>query len=225
VTEAADPLSATNDRSDDGLLADQPLSYPVVRERLVLQGGAWAVRQDTVDLGAAGQVTREYLDHPGAVGVLALDGDDRVLLVRQYRHPVRSLMWELPAGLCDVAGEALEVTAARELWEETGYVSERLEPLLDTNLSPGSSSERLVIFLAPQVRLSSEMRHEASGEEIGMEVAWRPLDEVLDGILAGRLRNPSLALGVLALRERRRRGGAGPGVGADQLRVRSAPYA
>ncbi len=222
MTEATDAPSATS-RPDEGPLSDQEVSLPVLDGRLVLQGGAWAMRQDTVELGAAGQVTREYLDHPGAVGVLALDGDDRVLLVRQYRHPVRALLWELPAGLCDVSGEALEVTAARELWEETGYVADELQPLLDTFLSPGSSSERLVLFLAPSVRPSHESRHEASGEEVGMEVAWWPLDEVLDGIIAGRLRNPSVALGVLALRERRRRRVDRDGVEAS--RARSAPYA
>ena len=126
-----------------------------------------------------------------AVGVLALDGD-RVLLVRQYRHPVRSLLWEIPAGLCDVHGEAMEETARRELWEETGHEVDDLEPLLDTFLSPGSSSERLVLFLARGARPAARQRPLGSGEERDMQVAWWPRSQVLAAVLAGRLRNPSL---------------------------------
>jgi ADP-ribose pyrophosphatase len=150
-------------------------------------------------------VIRDFIRHPGAVGVLAIDDDDRVLLVRQYRHPVRAMRWELPAGLCDMPGEPFEVNARRELWEETGYEADHLEPLLDVLLTPGSSSERLVLFLGSGVRRTDRAPHEAHGEEHGMEVAWWPLTEVVDGVLAGRLRNPSLVLGVLALTARRHR--------------------
>jgi 8-oxo-dGDP phosphatase len=188
-----------------GPLADEPVERAVLASELVFHGAVWDVRRETVDLGAAGPVDRDFIAHPGAVGVLALDDQDRVLLVRQYRHPVQAMLWELPAGLCDVAGEDLEATAARELWEETGYEADRFEPLFDGLLSPGSSSERLVLFLATDVRLATRDRHEARGEELGMEVAWWPLQDVLDGLLAGRLRNPSVALGALVLAERRRR--------------------
>ncbi len=119
---------------------------------------------------------------PVRSAVLALDEEDQVLLVRQYRHPVRSMLWELPAGLSDVAGGAARGTARRELWEETGYGADHLELLLDPLLSPGSSSERLAIYLARGVRLAEGERHAAHGEELGMEVAWWPLAEVLDGV-------------------------------------------
>jgi ADP-ribose pyrophosphatase len=166
----------------------------------------WDVLSEDVDLGAAGVVTREYIKHPGAVGIAAVDDAERVLLVRQYRHPARHLMWELPAGLRDVADEEPEVTAARELWEETHHRAERYDLLLDTYLSPGSSSERLLIYLARGVTLAAGVPHEAEGEEAGMETAWVPLDDLLEGVLAGRFHNPSLTLGALALVEVRRRG-------------------
>lgn len=188
-----------------GRLMDEPVDLAVVAAEVVFHGSVWDVRREAVDLGAAGEVVRDFIDHPGAVGVLALDADDRVLLVRQYRHPVRAMLWELPAGLCDVAGEPFEVTAARELWEETGYETDHLEPLFDALLTPGSSSERFVLFLAPEVRLASRERHAGHGEEHGMEVAWWPFAEVLEAVLAGRLRNPSVVLGTLVLAERRRR--------------------
>lgn len=182
-------------------LRDEHFEAPVVEESVVFHGGVWDVRTEAVDLGSAGVVHRDFIAHPGAVGVVALDGD-RVLLVRQYRHPVRSILWEIPAGLCDVTDEPFEETARRELWEETGHEASELEPLLDTFLSPGSSSERLVLFLARDAHLSERERPLGSGEERDMQVAWWPRSEVLAGVLAGRLRNPSLVLGILALAAR-----------------------
>jgi hypothetical protein len=72
---------------------------PVRSSDLVFSGRIWDVRRDVVDLGDAGEVTREYVDHPGAVAILALDDDGRVALVHQYRHPVGMTLWELPAGM------------------------------------------------------------------------------------------------------------------------------
>ena len=133
----------------DGRLVDERVDRAVLAADVVFDGAVWDVRRETVDLGDAGPVVRDFIDHPGAVAVLALDEDDRVLLVRQYRHPVRSLLWELPAGLSDVADEPLTDTARRELWEETGYRADRLDLLLDPLLSPGSSSERLAHLPGP----------------------------------------------------------------------------
>ena len=152
-------------------------------------------------------MTREYIAHPGAVAIAAVDDQDRVLLVRQYRHPVRRCSCgSCRPGCCDVAGEPLEVTAARELWEETapprptGY-----ELLLDALLSPGSSSERLLLFLARDVTPADGDAARGEGEEAGMEAAWVASGRVLDGVLAGRLPQPVAGVGALALAERRRR--------------------
>ncbi len=188
---------------DVGSLRDSPLDLPVLGGAVVFAGAVWDVRRETVDLGPAGPVVRDLIDHPGAVGVLALDDRDRVLLVRQYRHPVRAMLWELPAGLRDVAGEAFEVTAARELWEETGYRCDHFEPLVDILLSPGGSSERLVLFVAHGVSADDGDRHAATGEELGMEVAWWPVRQVVAAVLTGHLRSASLAIGVLALQAQR----------------------
>jgi 8-oxo-dGDP phosphatase len=190
------------------LLADEPADLPVLASRLVFTGKVWNVRSDDVDLGAAGVVTREYIAHPGAVAIAAVDDEERVLLVRQYRHPARHLMWELPAGLRDLAGEAPEVTAARELWEETHHRAGRYDLILSTYLSPGSSSELMLLYLARDVTLADGDVYAAEGEELEMETAWVPLDELLEGVRAGRFHNPSLSLGALALAEIRRRGWA-----------------
>jgi ADP-ribose pyrophosphatase len=189
---------------------DRPLSdtidaRPVLRSEVAFEGRVWDVRRDTVDLGPGGTVVRDYISHPGAVAVLALDEQDRVLVVHQYRHPVGEVLWEIPAGLCDKDGEPAEQTALRELWEETHHRAERVEPLLDVLLTPGSSSERLQVFLAHGVRPADGEPHAAHEEELGMPVAWVPLADLLEGVLAGRLRNPALVLGVLALEARRSR--------------------
>ena len=87
-----------------GALTDLPASRRVLGSERVFDGLIWDVVREEVDLGDAGVVRREYVRHPGAVAVLAHDEDERVLLVRQYRHPVRMELWELPAGLLDGAG-------------------------------------------------------------------------------------------------------------------------
>lgn len=189
----------------DGAPADVADPRPVLASQVVFSGRVWGVRQDTVDLGAGGTVVRDYISHPGAVAVLAVDEQDRVLVVHQYRHPVGEVLWEIPAGLCDHEGEPAEQTALRELWEETHHRAERVEPLIEVYLSPGSSSELLQVFLAHGVRPADDEPHPAHEEEHGMPVAWQPLDVIVDGIFAGRLRNPSLVLGVLALLARRSR--------------------
>jgi ADP-ribose pyrophosphatase len=189
-------------------MQDEPDDRPVLASRTVFEGRVWDVRSEDVDLGPAGVFTREYIAHPGAVAIAAVDQSQRVLLVRQYRHPARHLMWELPAGLRDVDGEPPEVTAARELWEETHHRAGRYDLLLDTYLSPGSSSERLLMYLARDVSLAEGEAHAAEGEEAGMETAWVPLDDLLEGILARRFHNPSLSLGTLALVALRARGWA-----------------
>lgn len=121
---------------------------PVVETTVVHEGRVFDLRADVVDLGDGGRVTREYLDHPGAVAIVALDADERVLLLRQYRHPVRRELWEVPAGLLDVAGEDGRVAAARELAEEADLRAARWDVLVDYFTTPGGSNEALRVFLA-----------------------------------------------------------------------------
>jgi ADP-ribose pyrophosphatase len=171
-----------------------------VRERTTIhQGLIWDVVRDRVDLGEAGEVSREYLDHPGAVGILALDDRDRVLLVRQYRHPVRSLLWELPAGLLDVAGEPPQTAAARELAEEADLVAGRWDTLVDWYNSPGGMNEAIRVYLARDLtEVPEHDRHTRHGEELGMITAWVDLTRARDAVLAGRIHNPTSVVGLLA---------------------------
>jgi len=136
--------------------------------------------------------------HPSAVAVLALDHDDRVLVIHQYRHPVAATLWELPAGLLDVAGEDPQEAARRELWEETHHEATQWSVLVDFFSSPGFCDEALRIYLVRDARLAAGQPHPRHGEERDMPVEWVPLALLRDQILTGHLHNPVLVVAVLA---------------------------
>lgn len=188
-------------------LADRLDGRPVVGSEVVHHGMIWDVVRETVDLGDAGEVTREFVRHPGAVSVVALDDQDRLAMVQQYRHPVRALEWEVPAGLLDVDGEDPWVAAARELDEEADLRADEWHVLVDYFSSPGGMDEALRVFLARGLsHVPEHERHEREGEELGMPVRWVPLDEAQDAVLAGRVHNPSAVIGILAAHAARERG-------------------
>ena len=179
----------------------------VLAHETVYEGMVWDVVRDTVDLGEGGVVKREYVQHTGAVAILALDESDRVLFVEQYRHPVGMTLWELPAGLLDVDGEPPHVAAQRELAEEADLRAERWDVLIDWFNSPGGMTEALRLYLARGLTPVPEAeRHEREAEELGMTVRWVPLEEARDAVLAGALHNPAAVVGVLAACEARAQG-------------------
>jgi ADP-ribose pyrophosphatase len=166
---------------------------------VAFDGLIWEVRRDRVELPGERLVTREYVHHPGAVTVLALDADERVLMIRQYRHPVRMELWELPAGLLDVDGEDPLDAARRELAEEADLRAGRWDLLVDWFNSPGGMDEALRLYLARDVTPVGEGDlHERTDEELDMPTRWVPLDEARDAVLAGRIHNPGSVVGILA---------------------------
>ncbi len=199
-------------------LRDRLERRPVLASEVGFTGRVWDVRTDRVDLGDAGVVTRDYVDHTGAVAVLALDAHDRAVVIQQYRHPVGAFGWEIPAGLLDVDGEEARVAAARELAEEADVVATRWHTLVDHWASPGGSTESLRIFLARDLtEVPEAQRHERHGEELGMPVHRVPLADLVAGVLEGRLHNPTLVIAVLAAEALRTRGWSG-------LRAADAPW-
>ena len=160
----------------------------------------FAVRLDEVSLpdGAGGPFGRLVLEHPGAAVVLAVDTEERALVLWQYRHPAATRFVELPAGVLDVPGEDPLVAAQRELREEALLVAERWELLLTTYPSPGLSSERIVIFLARDLApVTDRGGFVPEHEEAVMTTHWVPVAELVDGVLSGRFRDGPLALAVL----------------------------
>ncbi|MDT0215367.1 NUDIX hydrolase [Rothia sp. ARF10] len=188
-------------------LHDELDPRPVRHTEVVMEGRVWDVVRDEVDLGDAGTHVRDYVRHPGAVAVVALDDEDRVCLVQQYRHPIRTRDWEIPAGLLDVAGEPAWEAAARELHEEADLTAGRWDLLVDLHPSPGGLDEAIRVFLARDVQpVADDDRHVREAEEHGMPVAWVALDDVVTAVLAGRLQNGILVGSLLAAHVAKERG-------------------
>lgn len=186
-------------------LRDEPVDPEVLESDLVYSGAVWDVRSDTVRYGD-GQIVRQYVDHPGAAAIVAVDAQDRVLLIQQYRHPIRHRDWEIPAGLLDVAGESPLETAQRELVEEADLTAADWEPLVSIFTTPGGNDEVVHLFLARGLSPVGTA-HAREAEEADIRVEWIPLQDAVTGVLKGRLRNGILAVGVLAAAERLRRSG------------------
>jgi 8-oxo-dGTP pyrophosphatase MutT (NUDIX family) len=169
-------------------------------------GRVWSVHTDTIVFPDGERVHRDVIHHPGAVGVAAIDDSGAVLLIRQYRHPVRGYLFELPAGLCDADGEDPLVTAQRELAEEAGLRAQRWDVLVDYFTSPGGSTEAFRCYLARELSVLPQGRvHTGEAEEAHLPQVWVPLDEAVDLVLAGRLHNPTTVTGVLAAQAARDR--------------------
>ncbi|GLX19429.1 NUDIX hydrolase [Streptomyces lavendulae subsp. lavendulae] len=184
------------------------------------QGAKTAVDSDEVRMPDGSVARRDYQVHPGSVCALALDEDGRVLVIRQYRHPVRHRLWELPAGLLDVPGENPLHAAQRELYEEAHVKAGDWRVLADFFASPGGSDEAIRVFLARDVAEADGERYaEASSEEADMQVEWVAREELVRGILAGELGNPALVTGVLALSA-----ALASEAGLDALRPADAPW-
>lgn len=193
------------DREPGENLEDEPVDLEVTASDLVYEGRVWDVRSDTFRYNGD-EIVRQYVDHPGAAAIVAIDDRGRVLLIQQYRHPIRHRDWEIPAGLLDVAGESPLETARRELAEEADLVAGSWLPLLSVFTTPGGNDEVVHVFLARDLS-PAERVHEREAEEADIRIEWVPLADVVDGVLAGRLRNGILAVGVLAAAERLRRDG------------------
>ena len=180
-----------------------PHSYEVRSSETAFRGRVIAVRKDVVSMPGGTSSQRDVVVHPGAVGVVALDGQGRVLLVTQYRHPVERHLEELPAGLLDVDGEPAVEAAARELAEEAGLAADTWHVLVDTLTSPGMSDEAIRLYLARDVR--KVHRDVQLHEEAEMTSAWVPLADAVDRVLSGEIENAMACVGVLAANEAVRR--------------------
>jgi ADP-ribose pyrophosphatase len=185
-------------------LADDSVSPAVTASETVFEGRVWDVRRETFTLEDE-PIVREFVDHPGAVAVLAIDERERVLLIKQYRHPVHARDWEIPAGLLDFDGESPLAAAQRELAEEVDLVAENWDLLSEIMTSPGGSNEVIRIYLARGVSAAPDT-FDRTEEEAGIELRWVPLDEAVDAVLARWVHNGILSVAVLAAAAGRDRG-------------------
>jgi ADP-ribose pyrophosphatase len=184
-----------------GPLRDQPHQAKILESATVFAGRVWDVKRETAEFHG-GTITREFLTHSGAVAILAIDDQDRVLVINQYRHPIRSRDWEIPAGLLDVEGEEPLEAAKRELAEEADLVAESWSDPILFHPSPGGIDERIHLFVARGLSASPHP-HERTDEEAEIVLRWVTVDEVIEAALDGRIHNGTLMLAVLAEHARR----------------------
>lgn len=199
-------------------IQDTPEEWQVTETVTPFTGKKTSVRTDQVVMPDGSVHGRDYQVHPGSVAVLAIDDEDRVLVLRQYRHPVRQKLWEIPAGLLDVPGENPLHAVQRELYEEAYVKAEDWRVLTDVYTTPGGCDEAVRIFLARDLSEAEGERFEVAEEEADMELARVPLQELVRGVLAGELHNNCLVVGVLSLTA------ALAGDGLDALRPADAPW-
>jgi 8-oxo-dGDP phosphatase len=182
-------------------LRDVPEEWGVKGDPRYSHGALVTLRTDQVEMPDGELAPRDVVEHPGAVAIVALDDDGRVLLIRHYRHPVRHLLWEIPAGLCDVPGEPPRATAERELLEEAGYRASDWHELADFFSSPGIITERVRVYVARGLTLVPESERGGSvgqHEEAHLLVRWVPLHQAIRLFLAGDLHNGVMAVGILS---------------------------
>jgi ADP-ribose pyrophosphatase len=171
--------------------------YEVKSSEQVFDGAIIKLRRDVVAMPGGKDAIREVVVHPGAVGVVAYDDRGRILLLRQYRHPVGQRLWELPAGLLDVEDEPASAAARRELAEEAALSAAQWDTLADTFTSPGMTDEAIRIFLARNI---SELpdKFEGEDEEADLETQWVPLEEAVFRVMQGEITNAMAVVGILA---------------------------
>lgn len=183
-------------------LRDEPFDVEGIDTRTGYTGQVWDVVEDRFRYGDS-ELVRHYVDHPGAVAVVAVDDAERVLLLQQYRHPLQARDWEIPAGLRDTPGEAPLETAKRELAEEADLTARDWSPLGSFALSPGGSNEIIHIFLATGLAATDEP-FPRSAEEADIRLEWLPIDDALLAVRDGRFCNATTALGLLGAADRLR---------------------
>jgi 8-oxo-dGDP phosphatase len=179
-------------------IEDTPERWPVISSEPQLRNRLISVRSDHIQMPDHHRAERVVVAHPGAVAVVPLDEAGRVLMLRQYRHPVGYQLWEIPAGLRDADGEPPLETAKRELLEETGYTAADWHVLVDYFTSPGFTDERIRTFLARGLASAPADDYQRHGEERFLSYAWVPLAEAVTLALAGKLHNSAAVTGILA---------------------------
>jgi 8-oxo-dGDP phosphatase len=170
--------------------------FETISSETLHTGKIFALRRDDVRMPGGKIVTREIVEHYGAVAIVAIDDEGRIPMVHQYRHPFGRRLWELPAGLLDVNGEAPHLTAARELREEAGLEAQTWQVLVDLDSTPGFSDESVRVYLA--TALTQVDRPEAHDEEADMTLQWYPIEDAVGRVFSGDIVNALAVAGILA---------------------------
>ena len=178
-------------------------SYTVLESRVVFEGQLSSVNVDTVRMPDGHETEREIVVHPSAVAIVAIDDDEQVVLLQQYRHPVRDVMLELPAGKLDTDGESREETARRELAEEVGLAAGELIELVTFHNSSGWTDEDTTVYLATDLReVAAPHGFSPEAEEAHMQVMRMPLAQAVDRARRGEVTDAKTLIGLLLAAQR-----------------------
>lgn len=172
---------------------DSGLVERLFKKRTVYRGKSIDLRVDVVRLPNGKTATREFMDHPGAVGIVAFLDKDTLVMVRQYRHPVGEVTLELPAGKLD-SGESIMACLRRELKEETGYTARKITPLLQYWPTPAFANEVLHLYVAEGLR-AGRMR---TDEDEFLRCVTVPFKKALEMVRRGEIQDSKTVIGVLA---------------------------
>jgi ADP-ribose pyrophosphatase len=183
-----------------------PLAERLVASRLLHRGRVLEFRVDTLERADGRLVRRDVAVHPGAVAIVAVDPEDRLLLVKQYRHPAGRTLLEIPAGTLDrdpVSGatEDPDVAARRELEEETGYRARRWERLTEFWTAPGFATERMFLYLATDLAAAGPDRLDPDEDE-ALELVRLPWREAVAAAERGEIGDAKSLVGILWLARR-----------------------
>ena len=178
-------------------VVDRPEDWPVLDRQVKATGRVQDFVEDRVLTPSGEQIVRQWVEHPGAVAVMAMDDQGRLAVVHQYRHPVGYRLVEPPAGILDHAGESGVSAARRELAEEARLAASDWRTLVDIFTSPGGLQESIRIFLARD--LSPTERPDGfvvDGEEADMCLYWLPLEHLVELIYRGEVQSPTMVAGT-----------------------------
>ena len=206
----------TDNPGDPPHAEDDPLRERVVETRLIHRGRYMEFRTDTIERADGSHGTRDVVGHPGAVAVIALDDDGRVLLVRQWRVPAGEALIEVPAGTLDVHHGVTEdplEAARRELEEETGHRAGSWRKLAEFWTAPGFATELMHLFLATGIEGVGGDDRLTPDEDEHLELLQVPLDEALAMVERNDIRDAKSICGILWLDRVRRAGGIDLGGG------------
>lgn len=181
------------------VISDADAAWPVSSSETKYESAYVSLSIDTIIDPGGAEHQRAVVSPNGAIGVLALDAEDRLLLVEQYRHPVRRRLFEIPAGTLDVPGESPLDAAKRELAEEADLVAGHWEPQIKLLATPGYSTEAWQVFTATDLSPVPEADRTArEAEEADMAQWWLPFNEAVDAVLAGRISDSLTVAAILA---------------------------
>jgi ADP-ribose pyrophosphatase len=164
-----------------------------ITSKLIHAGEKYSFKTDEVQLPSGKTVTRDIVDHPGAVAIVPILDDGRILLVKQYRYPVGKELLEIPAGTLE-KGEAPDTCARRELSEETGYTAGSMKKILSMYMVPGYSNEVIHLYFATQLKQGE--KHTEDDEDITVEAYGA--DELLEMMEKNTIEDAKTIAGVLS---------------------------